>query len=435
MVFLGALLGPLDGSVNVAFPAIIERFALSIADIQWIIIPFIIAQSCCALVAGKLGDLYGHRRVFQVGLACAALAHLACGFATTYPMLVGMRIAQGVAVGIAIACAPALATLMFPPEQKRRVLALYLMLLGIGFVLGPIAGGFVLAAAGWPGVFWFRVPIALAALALSLGLPAPAHERTHRPRLDFGGALLLTIALASLVLASSLARTGALAFALTLALAGVAASIAFVRHEAAFAEPILRVATFRERGFAALQGAAVAINLASFAIFLLMPFALATRAGYSALGSGALLALHPAGAILVNAYVGWRGGGIASLVLVRAGMFLAAAGIAAVGGAIALEASLALIGATFFVAGLGLGLFQIGYTDATTSMLPLADRGVAGSLVNVTRLVGLVFGATGILGLHQAAGDDYAWTFALCGGALALFALGIESSLRTRRDP
>ncbi len=400
VVCIGNLVGPLDSSVNVAFPAITAAFGIAITDIQWIVISYIIAQSSLTIVFGKIGDLFGHRRVFQVGMAACAIAHLLCGLAPTYQALVGWRIFQGVAVGLAMACGPALATLLFPPDAKRRIIAIYLLLIGVGSALGPIAGGVLIETVGWPGVFWFRVPIALLALLLSIGLPEPDVARAFRPKFDIGGAILLTIALTCLILFIGMARRPEVSIWIGLALliGSVAATLLFVRHEARSEQPILDVRHFNDPFFSGMQFASVAIHFGCFSILLLLPYLLAAE--HSTLSLGLTLAVFPVGMIFASI----AGGGVAprmsAVTLMRGGLVLASIGLLLLAYA-SIVPSLITIGATLFATGVGLGIFQVGYADATTSALPVADRGVAGSLVSVTRLVGFVVGAAGITWIFE----------------------------------
>lgn len=381
IVCAGSLLAPLDTAVNVAFPAITAAFALALRDIQWIVIAFVVAQSLLTIAFGRLGDLHGHRRIFAIGLAACALAHLAAGLAPDYGWLVAMRVLQGVAVGLVVACAPALATLLFPPEDKRRVLAIYVTAFSLGLAIGPLAGGALVQWLGWPGVFWFRAPLALLVLLLLPLVPdarASLADRPQQPHQATG---------------TDRARAGA------------------------WTE---RIAPLRAPRFVAIQVASVAINLACFAILLLVPYALARWPGQSIVAAGALLALFPAGSLAGGALAGRVARRLTAGAMSRAGLLAAALGLLLT--ALLLPThSPAALGAAMACTGLGLGLFQVGYMDATTSMLPPQDRGVAGGLVAVTRLLGIVFGVVGIGALHQVLASFEA-TIASMGAALLAFA-------------
>ena len=427
VICLGSLLGPLDTSVNVAFPLITATFGLAISDIQWIIASFIIAQSGLTLAFGQLGDLYGHRRVFRYGLAACAVTHLLCSLAPSYPFLVAARVAQGVATGLAMACGPALATLLFPPALRRTILAIYVMVLGTGIALGPLIGGMLLDWGGWPSVFWFRTPLALIVLALSMWLPEPPQDRPLKPRFDYLGALLLTLSLASLVLLINMARrsdatTGSLLFFGAVLLVCV---WSFVRHESRFAQPILHIRYLSNPAFGGLQLASVGLNLCGFSIFLLLPFALDTYFQASSWTIGVTLAVSPLGAVAAGLLGARFGAAWSAAALMSIGLMTSATGLVLLGVTISMR-SLPLIALALLACGMGIGFFQIGYMDKTTATLPPAERGVAGSLLNVTRVVGAVIGAASITWLldvwrivHPGA-SAFAWTFGTLGMILGL---------------
>ena len=479
VVCLGSLVAPLDTAVNTAFPVITEAFSLPLRDIQWVVIPFVLAQSSFALVFGHLGDRLGHRRVFALGLAASVLAHLAVAAAPSYPALAGLRVLQGAAVGIAVACAPALATLLFPPAEKARVLVWYAASFSLATAVGPWLGGLLLQAFGWPGVFWFRAPVALAALLMlplvprlsgtgrqsaAAGAVGPhAGARESGPGsagFDWGGALGLSALMTCFVLAFvQLTRPDGIgAFALPLFVLGAAGAWLFARHESRTAHPVLRVEAFRSPRFSGIQAASVIVNLACFGNLMLIPYVLTREAGASIAAAGLLLSAYPAGSVLGSLLAGRLAGRLAvwsavwsaqgrrgrrlaqagadgaplpPAALMTVGLFGAALGLFMTAGILFAEPVPWLLGLSMLATGIGQGLFQVGYMDATTSMLPIEERGVAGSLISVTRLLGIVLGATGI-GWLQGLTGDYAASFAALGAGLGLFAAVFAAGDRRR---
>lgn len=439
IVCLGALLSPLDTAVNTAFPVITAAFGLELRDIQWVVIPFVLAQSCLALVFGHLGDRIGHRRVFAMGVAGSAIGHAAVALAPDYPTLVAMRIVQGAAVGMAVSCAPALATLMFPAASKARVLAVFVAANSLAMAVAPALGGLLLAAFGWPGVYWFRVPLALLALVLVPLLPGPSASASggpagvaapqrapggSRPVFDWGGAIGLTLVLALTVLGlTGLGQPGPTpAHALPLLAIGLAGAVWWVRHESASSHPVLRMAPFRSLPFSALQCASVVVNLACFANLLLLPYVLTREPGTSIALAGALLAFYPLGSVLGSVLAGRLGQRLPAARAMTTGLLVAAAGLGLTAIVLAVSPAPVPLALTMLLSGLGLGLFQVGYMDQTTTLLPVHERGVAGSLVSVTRLLGILLGATGISWLHGLSGNA-AISFGVLAAGLGLFAL------------
>jgi MFS family permease len=471
VVCLGSLVAPLDTTVNTAFPVITGAFGLPAQAIQWVVIPFVLAQSSLALVCGHLGDRFGHRRVFAWGLAASAVAHLAVAMAPDFGSLVALRVVQGAAVGVAVACAPALATLLFAPGEKARVLVWYAAVFSLATAVGPWLGGLLLQAFGWPGVFWFRAPLALLAFVLLPWLavserPAAVREggaaasrrasAASAGGFDWGGAIGLSLAMSCLVLGfAELTRpTGSAWLALSLLAAGAGVGAWFVRHELRVPHPVLRMEPFRSARFSGVQGASVAVNLACFGNLLLIPYVLTERPGASIAAVGLALSAYPAGSVLGSLAAGaWRRRRARPVIangasgangtpteasaafewparLMKTGLLVAALGLLAIAGTLAVTPHALLLALCMFASGIGQGLFQAGYMDATTTMLPIEERGVAGSLFSVTRLLGIVFGATGI-GWLQAVTGNPAQTFLLLGIGLGAVVLAFERSLST----
>ena len=446
IVCLGALVAPFDTTVNTAFPVITGAFGLPAQAIQWVVIPFVLAQSSLALVCGHLGDRFGYRRVFGWGLAASAVAHLAVAMAPDFVSLVWLRVLQGAAVGVAVACAPAIATLLFPPADKARAIAWFAAVFSLATAVGPWIGGLLLQAFGWPGVFWFRAPLALLALVLLPCVPALSTERggpparstagqatgvPAAPGFDWPGAIGLSLAMSGLVLGFAMLTRpdGGLVPGLALLLAGAVVLVAFARHERRAAHPVLRVEPFSSLRFSAVQVAAIAVNLACFGNLLLIPYVLTGRPGASIAAVGLALSAYPAGSVAGSLLAGLRRG--RGQWQMNVGLFVAAFGLIAIAVILAGPAPAALLALAMFASGIGQGLFQVGYMDATTTLLPIEERGVAGSLFSVTRLLGIVFGATGI-GWLQAFTQDAAVSFAMLGGGLFAFAALFTRMARLR---
>jgi MFS family permease len=429
VICLGALIGPLDSAVNVVFPLITRAFELPLRDIQWVVIGYVFAQAWMSLVTGHLGDLYGHRRIFACAMAGCAVAHAAVGLAPSYGWLIALRIVQGLAVGAAVACGPALASLLFDPGAKRRVLGVYVTVMSLGGALGPLVGGVAAGWVDWPGAFWSRVPLALVVLLLLPLVPdaraatPTAHAGARQRSFDWRGALYVTAAFGALMLAAgemSRPSFGAAAFVLLIGAAATGLAL-FVRHERRTPHPLLNMRYFRDPGFTRLQLASIAVNLAAFSIMLLVPYALADRLESSIATGGVVLAMFPAGALLGALGAARATRAVTSAMLVRAGVVTAALGLLATAALVTHETP-AMLAPALVLTGSGLGIFQVGYFDMTTSLLPPEERGVAGSLVSLTRLAGVMLGAALGSWAYELL-RDFRLTIAAFGGGLLL--LGI----------
>ena len=392
VIGLGASIAPLDFSVNIAFPAITAAFGLETRAIRWVAVCYVLTYGSLMLAFGALGDRIGHLRVFRAGLLLGALAFTLCALAPSYAWLLGARVLQGIAVALTLSCAPALATALVDESRRTWALSVYGGMSSLAGVVAPLAGGVTMALLGWPGVYWFRVPVVLLAfacvplLARSLTAPPPP----QRAAFDFTGMLLLAASSALLLLAPAIMRPDALLWpALPLALGGALLMIWFVARQRAAVTPFLPHAVVRDPDFVLPNLAAVVVQSTSFAIPLIVPFYLTRIGGWTPLATGMLLACWAVGALAGSAIapalvraLGVRRTALAAGVLV-------AIGLAAITQWPPVPQSLLMV-ACLLLQGAGIGLYQVAYTDIVAAALPVSQRGVAGSLTMVTRTIGIV---------------------------------------------
>lgn len=429
MIGLGTASAQLDTAVNIAFPAITRGFELAIGDIQWVVICYILTYASLLLSLGRIGDTVGHAIVFRIGLAWSAVALLLVGYAPSYGAMLLFRCLQGVGAALVMSCGVALVTSLYGEEKRSRSLGLYTMMMSLGWMLGPLLGGVLTSLWDWPAVFWFRAPIAIAALLLLRGLPASSGRRPSGG-FDVLSSVALTFGLVTMLMALNRVRE---INAVWLALLSALALAGFVFRQSRAQHPIIPLAILRLPGFALINLVSVLANLAAFSVWLLVPYHLARLPHYSLAEGGAILASGAAGAVLASP-IGGR--------LIERQM---TAGRLAIAGAVAIGAGLVMISAwteqthiALRVAGLvlqgaGLGLFQLAYADIVTAALPLHERGVAGSLVLVTRMLGTVAAASVVLMIFEMlqVGNGFVaafhWTFQLaavlafvCAGLLAI---------------
>ncbi|MGQ4808544.1 Riboflavin transporter RibZ [Candidatus Entotheonellaceae bacterium PAL068K] len=457
-ISLGAAIGPLDSAVNIAFPAISAAFNLPLAAIQWVIICYVLTYASLLLGSGRLGDIVGHRRVFVLGLSGSVMSFLLCGLAPTFGWFLLFRGLQGIATALVLSCGPALATLAFPEAQRGKILGLYNMLFAMAYALGPLAGGLLIARWGWSAVFYFRAPLALLSVLLMLRLGPQVTLVKAGQRFDMAGAVALSLALASFLLAFNRAQhlgwfsgTSLLLFGLT------GGSLTFlIWHEARCAEPVIDLGLFRWPAFATANMAHILAHVASFTILLVVPYYLLDYYRVSATVGGFLLAMSPLGAVVASPLGGWLLSRHVARHLCICGLLLIAAGL----GGISLwpqDAAVFLIATTLAVQGCGLGLFQVANMDFVMGAVPRTYQGVAGSLTVLTRTIGVVGCATVAtlaldllqshytMRLHAAAmppAEAQAQAFVLAfqwlfrgAAAIALIAVGLMWSSRLASTP
>ena len=397
VVGLGTLVVPFDSSVNVAFPHIIRAFGLPIPAIQWVVISYTLTYAALTLVFGRVGDMIGHRTVFLAGCACSVLAFILCSAAPAYAWLLAARVLQGVGAALTLSCGPAIATSLYPEADRTRILGFYTMAFGLGAVLGPVVAGQMIGQFGWQAVFWFRAPVAAAAFVLAFGLPAD--RGGGRQSFDALGALLLVATVSAMLMALNQLRDlgwwCAAATAVT-----VVSGMLFARRQLRIAQPIIDLRFFRDPDFALVNAAHAALNVAGFSIMLLVPFYLDRLGGLSVPLSGIVLASSPLGIMLAAPLAGRLATRVPPRFLALVGSVAMAAAQIAIGLA-ADPPNIPILCVSMFAQGCGLGLFQVAYFDIATATIPKENRGVAGSLVMVTRTMGVVTGATVLMLIFQ----------------------------------
>jgi MFS family permease len=413
VVGLGTIAAPLDTAVNIAMPSITSAFSLALQDIRWVVIAYVLTYASLMLVFGRLGDLLGYRRIFRLGLTVSALGFLACAVASTYGLVLIGRVLQGIGIALTLSCGPALATSLFDEAARVRVLSFYAGIMAVGAALGPVIGGLLIERWGWAAVFAFRVPLVLVALALSWLIPA-SPRRGSAAGFDAVGAALLVVWMSALLFGVAVLAGP---FGLLVPLGSLCLALivfaAFLSHQNRASRPLIRLAPFRNLDFAIMNGASIAVNFAAFGVLILVPYYLVRTAGLQGVTGGAVLALGACGTVIGS----WLAGRVARHApvgrLALLGIVFVIGGLSAVA-MWGRDTPLPGLGLALFVQGFGLGLFQVAYADFVTATLPVAERGVAGSLTMVTRTIGVVAGATGL-----STGSAFLEAAALAAGANA----------------
>jgi EmrB/QacA subfamily drug resistance transporter len=449
LVGLGASVVPLDTAVNISFPDITRSFGLPIQMIQWVVICYVLTYASLMLAFGRLGDIFGYARVFRAGLLWSVAAFLLCAAAPAYGWLLFFRFLQGIGAGLVISVAPALVTGLYPENRRSRAVAGFTMMFAVASAAGPLIGGVLVRYWGWAAVFWFRAPIALAALVFAGGLPASPRPGLREP-LDIVGAILLALGISTLLLVlNEFQRFGWHDYlALLLSALALASLFGFVRRERRIGQPIVNLDFFRIRGFALVNLASVLIYLASFSVLLFTPYYLVRFTGLSLPAAGIMLAASFAGTMAASPLAGRIIERVPATRIAVLGAVFGGAGLFLVGGWDPdTPRQIPIIASALVLQGFGVGLFQVAYMDLVMATIPQQHRGIAGSLAMLTRTLGIVSGASLLTLLfhaveasaladgHHAAESfltAYRATFRVAGAVSALTGLMAALSARTR---
>ncbi|WP_416984360.1 MFS transporter [Streptomyces sp. T028] len=286
---LGSSMALLDSTVvNVALPRIGEDLDADLAALQWTVNAYMLTLAGLILLGGSLGDRYGRRKVFVIGVVWFAAASLLCGLAPSAGVLVAARALQGIGGALLTPGSLALIQASFHHDDRGRAVGLWSGFGGIGAAVGPFVGGWLVDGPGWRWVFLLNVPLAVVCVPVALRhVPESKDEQAHG-RFDVLGAALGALSLGLVTYALIEAGEGSPLVALA-AVAGIAAGVAFVVLERRRSDPMMPPDIFASRQFTAVNLVTLCVYAALGGFFFLSVVQLQVVAGYSALGAGTAL--------------------------------------------------------------------------------------------------------------------------------------------------
>jgi EmrB/QacA subfamily drug resistance transporter len=303
LTLLAAVLGTsvvfLDATVtSVALPAIRSDLGGGLAGQQWVTNAYLLTLGSLLLIGGSLGDVFGEKRVFLVGVAGFGLTSALCAVASSIPELCVFRSMQGVCAALVTPTALAVIIRVFPEDERARAIGTWTALSSIVGVIGPFVGGVLIAAGSWRLIFLLNAPLVLVTVALiARGVPASASTGTSG-RLDFPGALLAALALSGSVFAvTEQPARGWSTLVVGSLVTGIVGAITFVAREARAPAPMLPLSLFRERNFTIGNLATLTAYLGLGGVIFLLPLFLQEVGGYSPVQAG--LALLPVTSLMI----------------------------------------------------------------------------------------------------------------------------------------
>jgi MFS family permease len=413
--------------VAVALPAIQRGLGFATADLQWVVTAYTLAFAGFLVLAGRLADVHGRRRVFIAGLALFAVASLACGLSRAPWALVSARAVQGLgAAAIAPAALATITATITDGPDRARALGVWTAAAAGGGAAGWLLGGVLTDGLGWPWVFLVNVPIGALGVALAPVLVPDTRTDAGARRLDIAGAVTVTAALALLVL--GLTRAEAAGPTSAAALAGVGLGLAllgaFVRIEALAHDPLLPPALLRARGLVPANVVAAVLTAATTGPLLLCVLQIQGAQGRSAIETGLLFAPFNF-AVIAGSLLGPRVvGEIGVRAAMAAGLGGVGAGVLWLAGSAADAAGPVLLVPGFVAMGVGLGCASVASTAAGTAAAGRAREGVASGLLNTSAQVGTAIGIAALVTVAGAAGSRAAFVaaalLAAAGAAMAL---------------
>ncbi len=442
---LGSGLVGIDATVvNVALPAIGTDLDADVAHLQWTVTAYTLTLASFILLGGALGDRYGRRRTFLVGVVWFALASLLCALAPTAPVLAAARALQGVGGALLTPGSLAMIQASFAPADRARAIGAWSGLGGVATAIGPLLGGWLVQVASWPWVFLINAPVAAAVVAITVRHVPETRDPTATGRPDAPGAALVVLALGATTF--TLIEAPAIGVAspavLVAGAVGVAAAAAFVGVERRSAHPLLPLGIFASRQFTAANAVTFAVYAAIGVVFLLLVVHLQVVAGFSPLASGTALLPVTAAMLALSARAGALAARTGPRLPMTLGPLVCAAGVLLML-RIGPDASYAgEVLPAVVVLGLGLSLLVAPLTATALAAADAAHAGVASGVNNaVARAAGLLAiavlpGAAGLSGQGWSDPVAFAAGFRTClvVAAALLVAGGVLAGVTIRDD-
>ncbi|MEO3809714.1 MFS transporter [Sphaerisporangium sp. B11E5] len=397
-VALGVIMVMLDGTVvAIANPVIGQELGASLSDLQWVTSGYLLSLAVFLITAGKLGDLFGHKRVFMVGIAGFAVTSLAIGLSQSIGLLIALRVLQGLFGALLQPAALALLRAAFPAERLNMAIGIWGAAIGVSSAAGPIVGGLLVENVSWQSVFFINVPVGVVALLVGLWVIRESRAESLS-RIDIPGVVLLSGAMFCLVWTIIKAPEYGWGDGRTIgfAAAAVVLGAAFVFWQTRAREPLLPLGLFRNVSVSVGTALMVLMAFSMFGAMFFLTFYFQGVHGLSPLESGLRLLPMSAGMIIASPLAGFALTKLGPRIPIAAGMLITAISMFLLS-RLGLEAGYVDTAIPFVLLAFGLSPVMVGATEVIVGNASVELSGVAGGMQQSAMQVGGSLG-TAVLG-------------------------------------
>ena len=396
--------------VNVAIPSIIDSLHAGLDEILWVLNAYILAYAVLLITAGRLGDMFGAKRLFLIGLAVFTLASIACSLAQSPGQLIFARVIQGVGGAILTPQTLSIITNIFPPARRGAAFGIWGAVAGVASVTGPTLGGFLVTNYSWQAVFWVNVPVGIAAFILGIWL-LPGIRLGRDQDLDLIGLLLATGALFAVVFGliegqryhwGRISDWGAfdaagghwgLVSIPSLFVASAVLVVLFVLWDRRQAQPLVPFSLLSDRNYSIGNALAAIVSFGMMGLFLPLTIFLQSVLGFSALKAGLTMAPMPLTSMVIAPLSGRATDRFGGKYILMAGLTFFGAGMGLTVWLSSLNATQLTFLPSLVLAGVGLGCTFAPMTTVTMQRVNPRLAGAASGLLNTTRQLGGAFGS------------------------------------------
>ncbi len=390
------LLSSLGTSIaNVGLPTLAQAFTATFQDVQWVVLAYLLAITTLIVSVGRLGDLTGRRRLLLTGIFLFTAASVLCGFSPTLWLLIAARSVQGLGAAVMMALTMAFVGDTVPKAKTGSAMGVLGTMSAIGTTLGPSLGGALISGLGWRAMFLVNVPLGIGAFFLARRyLPVDRHvPKTDRAAFDYRGTLVLALTLAVYALAMTMGRGRFGSLNLALLLAAALGIGLFVLAEVKAASPLIQLELFRDPARSASLAMSTLVATVMMATLVVGPFYLSRTLGLNAASVGLALSVGPLLAALTSVPAGRIADRFGAQRMTIVGLSSMATGAFLL---FLLPTSIGLTGyiAPIVVITVGYALFQTANNTAVMTDIQASQRGVISGLLNLSRNLGLITGAS-----------------------------------------
>ncbi len=409
--------------VGVALPSIRVDLGGSIEALQWTVNAYTLSFAVLLLTGAALGDRFGRKRMFGLGLSLFTLASAAAALAPSIEVLVAARAIQGAGAAAVLPLTLTLLAEAFPPAKRGLAIGIWAATSGLGVALGPLVGGAVVEGISWHWIFWLNVPIGIVLVPLARRMLTESHGPADQ--LDVRGLVLAGVGLFGVVF--GIVRAEALGWTSATVLGSLIAGgllvVAFVAWERRARAPMLPLGLFRSRGFSATSGVGFAMFFGTFGGIFLLSQAFQTMQGLSPFQAGLRTLPWTAMPMLISPIAGVLAGRIGSRPLMATGLALQAVAISWLSQVLTPTAAYGSLVIPFALAGVGMALVFAPSASAVLASVRPEQAGIASGATNAIRELGGVMGVAVLASLFSANGS-YASPEAFASGLDAALPLG-----------
>jgi EmrB/QacA subfamily drug resistance transporter len=391
--------------VSTALPAMRADLNAGLSDLEWTINAYNLVFACLMLTGAAMGDRFGRRRMYLVGLGIFSLASAAAALSSNVDTLIAARVVQGAGAAIVLPLTLTLISDAFPAEKRGMAIGMWGGITGLGVALGPVVGGAITEGISWQWIFWINVPVGLVVLALSAVRLRESHG--PRPQMDIVGVVLAVIGLFALTWAPVRAPSigwdssevvGAL-------VAGVVFVGAFLAWERRARYPMLPLAYFRRRGFSSANAVGFLQNVSLIGSLFLIAQLFQTGLGYGPFDAGLRILVWTGMPALVAPIAGALADRFGNRPFMVLGLVLHAGGLGWLAAVVSPGVGYGSLVLPLILTGVGISMCFPTLSNLVVGSVPLEDAGVAAGTNNAVREIGSVFGVAIVAAVFAGAGS------------------------------